>query len=91
MCLDMLIISALYTVLSPPGRCNLLTLQDFLPLFLSLASAWKPMKSQWKLLLYGKELVRSHLDHGTTMTRLTLRFTCCQISIHKDTLYPGES
>ncbi len=41
---------------------------QFLPLLLSLASAWKPMKSQWKLLLYGKEMVRSHQDHCTKMT-----------------------
>ncbi len=40
------------------------------------------MKSQWKLLLYGKELVRSQQDNCTKMTSLTLRFTSWNLLIY---------
>ena len=57
-------------------------IRQFLPLLLSLASVWKLMKSQWKLLLYGKELVRSQQDNCTKMTSLTLRFTSWNLLIY---------
>src|SRR5258708_23498387 len=60
----------------------------FLPLVLSLVSAWKPMKSRWKLLLYGKELARSHQDHCTKVTSLTLRFTALIGRVMESVLEP---
>ena len=44
----------------------------FLPLFLSIVSSWKPMRSQWKLLLSEKERARFHEDNYTK--------TACAIS-----------